>query len=245
MEALFTRRLLWLFWLLAFAAFADVAVYPLSDGLTRAGGVVLLLVVWSGLIGLLWRQRLLRFALIGISISAGVFLALPLRRHVDAATLRIDDATALRRYEGVTYSWGGESFKGIDCSGLVRRGVVDASFCRGVRSFDPALVRYSLWLWWHDCTARDLGDGYRRMTVRVLETPSINALDDSRILPGDLAVSGDGVHVISYLGDHIWIEADPTEGRVISLSTPSADNFWFKTPMKIMRWSILGDQPGA
>jgi hypothetical protein len=233
-----------MFWLLAVAAFAGVALFPLSNGVTRAAGAILLLIIWLSLVSLLWRHRSLRFALIGISILGGVFVMLPFGNRVDAATRRQDATAALRRYEGVTYNWGGESFKGIDCSGLVRRGLVDSLFCRGVRSLDPGSVRYSIWLWWHDCTARDLGEEYRQMTFHVLDTPSINALDDSRILAGDLAVTKDGVHVMSYLGNHVWIEADPTEGRVITVSAPSEKNFWFRLPMKIMRWRTLGDQPG-
>jgi hypothetical protein len=126
-----------MFWLLAVAAFAGVALFPLSNGVTRAAGAILLLIIWLSLVSLLWRHRSLRFALIGISILGGVFVMLPFGNRVDAATRRQDATAALRRYEGVTYNWGGESFKGIDCSGLVRRGLVDSLFCRGVRSLDP------------------------------------------------------------------------------------------------------------
>ena len=244
LKALLPRRLIWLFWLLALASFVGVALFPVSNDLTRTVGVLLLLIIWLGFAALLWRRRLLRILIVVLPIAFGVFLGLPVRSHVDPATLRQDVTTAVRRYKGVPYYWGGESFKGIDCSGLVRRGLVDSLFCRGFRSCDPGLVRYSLWLWWHDCTAKDLGQEYRQMTVHILDTPSINALDDSRILPGDLAVTQEGVHVMEYLGDHMWIEADPSEGSVVAAQAPTERILWFRLPFKIMRWTILCDPPG-
>jgi hypothetical protein len=120
----------------------------------------------------------------------------------------------------------------------MRRGLIDAAFLHGIRTFDGGLVRYSIWLWWHDCSARDLGQGHG-LTRPLFNTPSINALDDSRILPGDLAVTDNGVHVMAYLGGSRWIEADPGVGKVIVVSAPSPDNGWFRTPMKIVRWNVL------
>ena len=44
---------------------------------------------------------------------------------------------------------------------------------------------------------------------------------------------------MAYLGDNIWIEADPAEGRVITVSAPSKENSWFHCKMQIVRWKIL------
>jgi hypothetical protein len=232
------RRLLWLLWMAAFASWIAAAVFPLSNQMTRLGGVILLFVVWLGLIGLLWQRIQIRVGLLALTGLCVIFLVLPARAKPDRSKLRGDYIAGLSRYERVPYYWGGESFKGIDCSGLIRRGFVDALFCRGIRSFDPGLVRESLNLWWHDCSARALGQEYNHLTVRLFDTPSINALDHSRILPGDIAVTESGVHVMAYLGDRLWIEADPSEYRVIRVRVPS-DNTWFIGPMKIMRWNSL------
>jgi len=153
--------------------------------------------------------------------------------------LRSDYISGLQRYNGVTYYWGGESFRGIDCSGLIRRGLIDALFRRGLRTFDAGLVRRAISLWWHDCTASALGEQHRGLTVRLFDTPSVNVLDHSKVLPGDLAVTKSGIHIMAYLGHHHWIEADPGAGRVITVTAPSADNPWFNDPMNIIRWSIL------
>jgi hypothetical protein len=232
-------RRLWLFWIAGLVFLAAFAVYPVSYRLTRAIGLALMFVIWSGLIALTWRRRALRFALLAITVSIAGFLVLPRRTHPDSALLRGDYVAALRRYEGVRYIWGGESRRGIDCSGLVRRGIIDSLACRGLRSFDPGCIRDALSLWWNDCTASALGELHRSLTVHVLDTPSINGLDHSQILPGDMAVTSSGIHIMAFVGDNSWIEADPEKGRVITISAPAEENPWFLTPMNIVRWSIL------
>lgn len=67
---------------------------------------------------------------------------------------------------------------------------------------------------------------------------SINELDESKILPGDFAVTVTGVHALAYTGDGIWIEADPHYARVITVKTPTK-NPWFEEPVQIMRWSQI------
>ncbi|MFN2599036.1 MAG: NlpC/P60 family protein, partial [Pyrinomonadaceae bacterium] len=44
---------------------------------------------------------------------------------------------SLESYEGTRYVWGGENSRGIDCSGLVRRGLINADFHEGVVTANP------------------------------------------------------------------------------------------------------------
>ncbi len=182
-------RLPLLLWLSSLVVFAAVVLVPISNRLTRAGGVLLLFVIWCGLIGLCWHRRSIRFSLLGVSLLAVGFMVLPARSLPDANALRSDYIAGLRRYDGATYFWGGENALGIDCSGLIRRGLIDSLFLRGMRTFDAGLVRRAFSLWWHDCTAEALGDAGGGLTVPVVTTPSINRLDHTKILPGDLAVT--------------------------------------------------------
>src|SRR4051812_42872821 len=74
-----SKWLPWLLWLVVLLLFVGVWMYPESNGKTRAAGVGLFFVVWVGLISLVWRRRAVRNALLGLTILAGLFLALPAR----------------------------------------------------------------------------------------------------------------------------------------------------------------------
>jgi len=236
---MFTPRLRWLLWIATSVLWLAVWLFPESTRLTRLAGVILLAAAWMGFIGLSWKWRAWRAALLGISAAGVLFLLWPGHASHDPGALRAADLHGLARYGGTHYFWGGESPKGIDCSGLMRRGMIDGLFIQGCRRFEPALVRQSLDLWWHDCTAKELMDGYYNLTVPVLTTRSLNVLDHSRILPGDMAVTDSGVHVMAYVGDNRWIEADPGIGRVVTLTAPTPSNIWLSGPMKIVRWRVL------
>lgn len=233
------RRLLWSLWLVALVFFIGNLLLPISTGRTRLGGVGLLAAVWFGLIILCWHRSALRWLLLGLTVALAGWLLSPARSLPPASELRAEYVAGLRRYEGVRYFWGGESCFGIDCSGLTRRGLIDGLIWRGVRTFDAGLIRRAVVLWWYDTTANQLGEGYAGLTQAVLEAPSLNSLVDPRVQPGDLAVTGDGVHILAYCGDHEWIEADPIVERVLRVKAPSSDSVWFDVPMKIVRWRLL------
>ena len=220
--------------------FVAIWLYPVSNVETRSAGIVVLGVLWFGLVALLWRSRSLRVAILAFTVIAGLFMALPGRSHPDIEKLRSAYVTGLRRYEGDKYYWGGESPKGIDCSGLIRRGMIDGLFLHGLQTMDAGLVRHAIWVWWNDRSAADFGSG-KDMTTRQFTVKSINDLDSSRLLPGDLAVTANGAHIMAYLGSNTWIEADPGLHKVISETAPANDNGWFQTRMNIVRWNILSN----
>ncbi len=69
----------------------------------------------------------------------------------------------------------------------------------------------------------------------------LSRLQLDQLAPGDIAVTPDGVHVLAYLGDGEWMEADPGLGKVIRARVPADDNPWFKAPVQVLRWRELED----
>src|SRR5690606_9100892 len=100
-----------------------VLLYPVEYRITRIALVLGGLLSWGGALFLWWRSKTLRtslFALIGIPI---LLVCLP-GRPIDAIALSDAYGHSLRSYRDTRYVWGGEKFLGIDCSGLVRRGLI-------------------------------------------------------------------------------------------------------------------------
>lgn len=217
---------------------AAIAVVPVSTATTRRLAVLFGVVLVGLSVVALRRRRGLCFAMVCVVAGAVVFGFAPGRPY-STEGLRAATVAALRSYEGTLYFWGGENRFGIDCSGLVRRALIDASLREGLTTANPALVRDGLALWWNDSTARQLGEGYLGLTTSVGEGRSINSLDPSMLEPGDLAVTASGVHVLGYAGDSTWVEADPTFLRVMVVRVPEPTNPWFETPVRIVRWRAL------
>jgi hypothetical protein len=237
------RHLGWLLWLLCVALWIFVALFPISTQTTRLAGIALAVVALAGWLALCWRVAFMRWTLLTLLCLLALTTFLP-GRAANVGSLRSSYIRALQRYEGTPYVWGGESFKGIDCSGLIRRGMIDGSFLEGIRIFNPQLIRTAFFLWWHDCTAKDLGEEYLKTTRRFGKATALNAVSYPDLRSGDLAVTSDGVHILAYLGDDTWIEADPSVGKVIRVKIPST-NVWFSTPVNLVRWRILDSPPNA
>lgn len=159
-------------------------------------------------------------------------------REYSRTKLREQYVTSLLTYDGAPYVWGGECKRGIDCSGLVRRGMIDANLQTGITAVNPALLRESFSLWWHDASAKAMMEEYRARTRVLFPAHSLNKLDYSKLQPGDFAVTSTGVHTLAYIGDKTWIEADPNPMRVIRVRVPTR-NAWFSMPVKVMRWRQL------
>ena len=53
-----------------------------------------------------------------------------------------------------------------------------------------------------------------------------------------LTVTADGTHVLAYLGDATWIQADPVPMRV-HFDRISESSGWFGVPVVIWRWATL------
>jgi len=230
-------RIGWFAWL---GTALVVWFYPVS---TRPGRLFLAasppVLLITGSI-LLWRRKRLRLVPLVLLAILFCFVLAP-GRETNRRRLRDRYVASLKSYEGVRYVWGGENRLGMDCSGLVRVGLIRASLSEAIATLNPRLARTALGLWWHDCTAKALKDEYHDRTRRLFVSPSVNRTDAADIQKGDMAVTVDGMHVLVYLGDAEWVEADPGIGKVIRARVPVIGNAWFDQRVHLVRWRELND----
>jgi hypothetical protein len=227
-------------WLLLWVLVLFAWWFPIKFASLRLLLVLGVLGLWLGALLLFWRVKLVRAIVLIAMLFTVALLASPGREY-SRRDLRSRYVAALQTYDATPYVWGGESRRGIDCSGLVRRGLIDANLRTGIATLNPTLVRTALSLWWHDASAKAMMEEYRGATRKLFSVSSLNALDDSQLMAGDFAVTSNGVHTLAYIGNKTWIEADPGPMRVIKVRVPSR-NAWFSMPMQIMRWREL-DSP--
>jgi hypothetical protein len=222
-------------------ALAGIAVFclnPVNSSMMKIGFLASIAFAWAGMAFLLWKRRTLRRLLLILPLIPMVALILP-GREIDGTELRADYLERMSSLEETRYVWGGESRRGIDCSGLPRKALRDALLAYGLRNGNGSAIRGYVEQWWYDASARALGEGYRGYTVALKMRGSLRDLDLRSLVPGDLAVTADGLHILAYIGDENWIQADPGLGRVATLNCRTSNNIWFSTPVTLHRWTIL------
>jgi hypothetical protein len=241
MRPYFSRSRLFRVWLSLFPGFLVLWYFPYIDFpirvLTSIAGFLLL----AGAVVFAWRIAIARWLLLVIYLLAALFLLWPTSGSIDHKAVRAGYTKALKSYLGCRYIWGGESYTGIDCSGFVRKGLEDALALQGIFNFEPAALRQSISLYWHDTNARVIGGGYAGRTKLVTTCVNLNVLDYSPLQTGDLAVTSGGDHVMAYLGDKTWIAADPGYGKVTEFHIPEENDPYFSMEMHIVRWTILSN----
>lgn len=207
---------------------------PISTGLTRNSTLLFLLLAWIFLIVLVYRKMWLRLSLLLLPI--GVILTIAVGGGAaDSAMLRQEYVRCLREYNGAPYVFGGENILGIDCSGLIRKSMVNAYLSVAWRTHNPAAVRSAFDIWYNDCSTHTLRTGYGNRVEILADIPNDGQLGSVGLQKGDLALLDKYHHVLAYLGDNVWIEADPTAGKVI-LSDISKRGI---SPCRLARWVAL------
>jgi cell wall-associated NlpC family hydrolase len=195
-------------------------------------------VLWLGGLYVFRRSALYKAFFIISSITA-LFILLAPGSSGNAESVRNAYVDSLLGYEGVRYIGGGENWLGIDCSGLVREGYIGANIKVGLETINPRLLRRAASVWWYDCAADALGNGYKGMTGLVMPADSMDKLDYKIIEPGDIIVPENGSHTFVYIGGDTWLEADPAKGGVVRISTADRAREWSDIPVRLMRWSDL------
>lgn len=227
-------------WLALWGILLATQIFPVRSTMVRILILALTVALWGGGLALFWKHRVVRVVGILAGLAVAALFLLP-GRPESADVLRPEYVRAISSYTGTRFVWGGETHLGVDCSGLVRCGLFEADFTRGLATFNPALMREGLALWWYDSSADALMHEYRRNSHLVQSVPDLNTLDYSRIQPGDFAVMSGGNHVMAYIGDRTWIEADPSDGKVVQVKIPTS-RIWFEQPVNILRWRQLSQR---
>jgi len=214
---------------------------PVNSTIIKLAFLTCVVGAWAGLLILTWRWKPMWIALLTVPLLLAIPFILPGSR-IEGKEVRDDYVRRLVKMEGTKYIWGGESHRGIDCSGLPRRALRDALLAYGIRHANGKAFRAYLEQWWFDASARALGEGYRHYTQPIGRNGTIREMDYSKLLPGDLAVTLSGIHVLVYMGEERWIQADPGIGRVALLNGRKDENEWFNTPVTVHRWQLISQQ---
>ena len=205
--------------------------YPVNSFLARSTLITVFFLFWFSpyISGVRNKKFILIHGLATILLILFPYLLINKGNKAQIKTLYLKN---LQSFEGVAYYWGGENIIGIDCSGLPRKSLMNACFY--TRNFENAFE-----LWWYDSSAKALKENYRNYTEKVISFSSLRHVDYSKIQEGDMAVTVDGAHVIVYLGNKRWIQADPMQGRVVIEDPESTKSSWFDVKVGIVRWKAL------
>jgi hypothetical protein len=221
------------------AAAAFLIWRPIHDGAMRYGLVAALTIVWIGLLACVWPRKKTRIAALALPLLPALPFLLP-GSPLDEVRLKQDYLSGMRGFKGSTYVWGGESTRGIDCSGLPRRALRDA-LAHQALTVNGKAARLWLEQWWFDTSARAMMESYRGFTQATGVKGQMIKIDVSQVQPGDLAITSDGRHVMIYLENGEWIQADPGPGQVIVAAPGRDDNAWFNSLVSLHRWTVFGD----
>ena len=220
-----------------FAVVLGIALLPIRNGPLRMALIGGIFALWAGALFLFWDRLTVRFLCLAITVGAGSLVLLP-ARAIDTDAVRTAYIRSMQSYQGTIYLWGGETHLGIDCSGLIREGLIEAETKEGIRTQNVVLLRKAASLWWNDASAKAMSEEYQGRTHKLTDSHSLNEADYAHLQPGDLAVTGGGQHILAYTGEKTWIEADPKAMKVVSVKAPSNDG-WFVQQVTLLRWRIL------
>lgn len=218
-----------------------IPINPVIGKLLKLATIGCIVAAWTGLVMLVWRRRPMRIVVLVVTALAALILSVP-GNAIERESLRADYVQRMSSLERTKYMWGGESALGIDCSGLPRRALRDSLLAYGIKHVSGRAFRAYLEQWWFDASARELGRGYRRYTTDLGVSGTIESMDYEQLSPGDIAVTHDGIHMLAYVGEGKWIQADPEVGHVVTLDGRKDKNSWFTAPVSMHRWRLLADQ---
>ncbi len=213
-------------------------LWPYHDGALRYGLPLSLAVTWMAALLYCWEWKRRRMLLLALPLLAVLPFCLP-GKPMSPSILRDRYVAAMGRMEGTPYLWGGESRRGVDCSGLPRLALREALLEEAWKNANGSAFRAWACQWWFDTSARAMGENYRSFTRPLGIRGKLSELDSQNLSRGDLAVTADGRHVMVYFGNCRWIQADPMTFRVTIGPADPQQNPWFASLVTMHRWSVL------
>ncbi|NJN63513.1 MAG: C40 family peptidase [Acidobacteria bacterium] len=139
--------------LAALAGATLLVLHPVTSRSTKLALVICGVATWIGVTSLAWPRRPLRILLLALPLLLAVPLVLP-GAAIEAGEVRQAYVQRMRDFVGTPYRWGGESGRGIDCSGLPRRAWRDALLAYGLQHGNGRALRMYIAQWWFDASAR-------------------------------------------------------------------------------------------
>ena len=158
----------------------------------------------------------------------------------DVEMLRAAYFGRLASFNNHPYIKYGEAHNGVDSSGLARAALWQAMLKDGIREVNPRLLGPMLWkFWWRDMSVRDIKDGKYKYTKVVGHVSKLTGYNSSKSQIGDMAIVGNK-HILIYLGDERWIEANPEKKKVIISELAEHSKYeWLNKPATFVRWWAL------
>ena len=159
----------------------------------------------------------------------------------DVASLRDHYKSRLRAFLGTRFRRGGETTRGIDCSGLARAAFWQAILFEGFEELNPRILGPNLWrFWWRDISAEAILEGEYGYTKVIGDAPKLAGHDHYWLEVGDMAVTSSGAHMLIYCGDGRWIEASPDDGKVVvNRATADSRRPYFNCRVTFVRWWLF------
>ena len=229
------------FLLLASIVTLLLLIYHVEYRSTRIATLAGLFVTYGCLLILSWKIKPLRIILISTGIVPIIAFCLPARNPDPSPSATVTSSSSAPSIALAIFGEVNPTSALIapdSSSNRSLKPLIFANLAHGLRNLDGQSIRTAYSLWWHDASALALRDRYRSWTVEIGRAAALNTADHSPLQPGDLAVTSDGLHILAYLGNDTWIEADPNFDRVIHVTVPT-ENPWFNVPVILMRWRTL------
>ncbi len=151
----------------------------------------------------------------------------------------------VKSYNKVRYRFGGESFLGMDSSGLVRRSLIVTYLKLAFFEGKVGLVKRAYSVWMEKIALSTLMLNENPYTKVIGTFQSINSLDSRILKNGDLAISSQGTLVAIYLGNKLWATSDSSANGVFIERMPANKYGIFRVEVKVVRFKDSIVAPAA